>query len=99
MSEPKCPEVKIDLEMEPLSTKLDGATSTTHDDAAARPTPEGKVSGVINLLVREARAEAFEQWLQDIYDEVSQFTGFLYRDVARSAPRDVLIPISILIVF
>lgn len=99
-SDPKCPEVKIDLEMEPLSTKLDGATSTTRDDAA-RPTlkPEVKVSGVINLLVREARAEAFEQWLQEIYDEVSQFTGFLYRDVARSAPRDGLIPISILIVF
>ena len=83
-SEPRtCPEVKIDLEMEPLSTKtLDETNSKTRDASTADlAAPEGKVSGVINLLVRQARAETFEQWLQEIYSAVSTFPGFIYRVV------------------
>ena len=82
-SEPRaCPEVKIDLEMEPLSTKtLDETTKTRDASTADLAAPEGKVSGVINLLVRQARADTFDQWLQEIYSVVSTFPGFVYRDV------------------
>lgn len=78
-----------------MATDVERAPLMSDADKNAEPS----ISGVISMDVRTEAVQSFDTWLDEIGRDVEQFVGFRGRDIARSAPRGTVVPVSVLLFF